>query len=95
MTQLLKDQVCLVTGASRGIGKAIATAIAGEGAVVFGTATTENGANSISEYLSAAGSAGRGLVLNVTDPESISDVVSTVMEEAATPTFLVNNAGIT
>ena len=95
MTQLLKDQVCLVTGASRGIGKAIATAIAGEGAVVFGTATTENGANSISEYLGAAGSAGRGLVLNVTDPDSIADVVAAVTEQASAPTVLVNNAGIT
>ncbi len=95
MNQILKDQVCLVTGASRGIGKAIALAIAGEGGVVFGTATTESGAEKISEYLTSVGNAGQGLLLNVTDPDSVAQSVSAIVEKSGAPTVLVNNAGIT
>ncbi len=95
MNQILKDQVCLVTGASRGIGKAIALAIAGEGGGVFGTATTESGAEKISEYLTSVGNAGQGLLLNVTDPDSVAQSVSAIVEKSGAPTVLVNNAGIT
>lgn len=87
----LEGKVALVTGASRGIGKAIAQELAKAGASVIGTATTEAGANSISAYLGA----GRGKVLNVTDPLSIEETVKAIQNEFGAPAILVNNAGIT
>ena len=63
----LANQVVLVTGASRGIGRAIATELGKQGATVIGTATSESGAQAITDYLAAEGVAGKGLVLNVTD----------------------------
>lgn len=89
----LAGEIALVTGASRGIGKAIATELAGRGAVVIGTATTEMGAARIDEYLSASGGAGR--VLDVCDAESIKTLVEAVNKEFAPVSILVNNAGIT
>lgn len=88
----MAKQVALVTGASRGIGKAIAERLAGDGFFVVGTATTENGAEAISAYL---GENGKGLRLDVADAESIAEVIKTVNDEFGTPTVLVNNAGIT
>lgn len=85
-------QVALVTGASRGIGKAIAERLAQDGFMVIGTATTDNGADSISAYL---GGQGKGLKLDVGSPESIEEVVKIVNDEYGAPTVLVNNAGIT
>ena len=96
ITQDLYNQVALVTGASRGIGRAIATHLAKLGAKVVGTATSEAGAAAITEYLQAAGAeTGRGAVLNVTDAEASNALIESIAKEYGTVTILVNNAGIT
>jgi 3-oxoacyl-[acyl-carrier protein] reductase len=89
----LENQVALVTGASRGIGKAIALELARQGAKVIGTATSEAGAEAITGYLGEFG--GKGLVLNVTDPAQCAAVIDDVQKNFGGVTILVNNAGIT
>lgn len=91
----LENEIALVSGASRGIGKEIALALGAQGATVIGTATSENGAENISNYLNENNIKGKGLVLNVTDQESITDTVKQITDEFGTPSILVNNAGIT
>jgi 3-oxoacyl-[acyl-carrier protein] reductase len=91
----LTNEVALVTGASRGIGQAIAAALGSKGATVIGTATSEKGAQAITETFAASGITGAGKVLNVTDPESIDALMTAVQAEFGAPTILVNNAGIT
>ena len=90
-----QSRVALVTGASRGIGKAIAQALAAVGCTVVGTATTDSGAQGITEYLQEAGNPGRGMTLNVGDEDSVATVIKGITEEFGAPTLLVNNAGIT
>jgi 3-oxoacyl-[acyl-carrier protein] reductase len=92
----LANQVALVTGASRGIGKAIAIELAKQGARVIGTATTEAGAEAISAYLADIGpEAGKGLVLNVTDAARCGEVIDEIGKTWGAVAILVNNAGIT
>ena len=91
----MSEQVALVTGASRGIGKAIALQLGQQGFVVIGTATSRAGADNISAYLDADSIKGKGVMLNVTDAESVSELIKFVSENYAAPAVLVNNAGIT
>jgi 3-oxoacyl-[acyl-carrier protein] reductase len=92
----LTGKVALVTGASRGIGKAIAEQLQSLGATVIGTATSESGAENISQYLSQnAENPGVGLVLNVTSDESIATLFDTIKSNHGSVDILVNNAGIT
>lgn len=91
----LKDKVVLITGASRGIGKAILNAFGKIGCKVIGTATSENGANKISEEIKNAGFTGKGAVLNVNDLEGIENLIAEIKKEFGAVEILVNNAGIT
>lgn len=88
----LTGKIALVTGASRGIGQAIAEKLSNTGAIVIGTATTEKGAEAISQYL---GKTGLGYKLDVTDSKSISDVLDAIKNKFGSIDILVNNAGIT
>ncbi len=91
----LQGQIALVTGATRGIGQGIALELGKQGATVIGTATTEKGAQTISEYLAAAGIKGCGMALNVNDGAQIDQVHSEIRKQYGEIAILVNNAGIT
>jgi len=91
----LEGKVALVTGASRGIGQAVARELARQGAEVVGTATTTQGAEAITQGFETVGLNGYGLVMNVADPESIESGLKQLAEKSEAPLILVNNAGIT
>lgn len=92
---ILENKIALVTGASRGIGQAIALKLGQNGAVVVGAATTENGANTITQYLEKSGIKGNGIVLNVNNVEQIDQAFQKIREKFGEVEILVNNAGIT
>lgn len=91
----LSEKVCLVTGATRGIGQSIANQLGKQGGIVIGTATSESGAASISADLAAAGIRGEGKVLNVTELESVETLIKEITASHGAISVLVNNAGIT
>lgn len=90
-----EKKVALVTGASRGIGRAISDRLGREGFIVIGTATSENGAAAISQRFAEAGIEGAGKVLNVNDKDQVQALIKEITDEYAAPAVLVNNAGIT
>ena len=92
---MLNGQIVLVTGASRGIGNAIALTLGGAGATVIGTATSEEGADNISKIFSESDILGKGMKLNVTDNDQITSVLKAVTDEYGAVDVLINNAGIT
>jgi 3-oxoacyl-[acyl-carrier protein] reductase len=91
----IEGKIALVTGATRGIGKAIALELGKQGAIVVGSATSDAGAESITTYLAEAGVKGKGVTLNVADSDSINNVVKAIQDEFGAIAILVNNAGIT
>ena len=92
---MLQNQIALITGTSRGIGKAIALKLGKDGATVIGTATTDEGVQSINNYLNEAGIKGKGIILNVNDTDQIRNLFTEIRKEFGEVTILVNNAGIT
>jgi len=91
----LKDETALVTGASRGLGQAIALELGRRGVFVVGTATSESGSEKITNYMKNNNINGFGACLDVTDPDSISNTLKDITERQGAPSILVNNAGIT
>lgn len=91
----LDGEIALVTGASRGIGKAVALRLGKDGATVVGTATSDSGAEKITAYLKENNIPGSGMMLNVTNQSSIDSMLENITKEFGAPTILVNNAGIT
>ena len=92
---MLDGKIVLVTGATRGIGKAISLTLGGAGATVIGTATTESGADNISKVFAESKITGKGMKLDVTDNDQVSNLVKSVNENFGSVDILVNNAGIT
>lgn len=92
---MLNDKIALVTGATRGIGRAIALELGKQGAIIIGTATSDDGAAKISAYLAEAGIKGKGIALDVCDVAQTDSTLTDIAKELGAITILINNAGIT